>query len=216
MRTSIIGILLTLVFAGDASAHLMPADRGTVNIVGNKAYIVVTLPVAAFETDECADGVLTQAELNDARTSLRAEIVEGLELSAGSTARFDRVLLNLPTGYDHDPDKSADLTAMTVAVFPNPIDRFTLRSSLWSEMSEPLVIEGSLTSSDGKTTALEQGILTASHPSYDFFAPAHEVFATHAVRGTEHLLGGIGHVLLILLILVVLVVLVGLRRWQGT
>ncbi len=43
-----------------ANAHVMPAGRGTLNVVGSKAYIVVSIPVAAFQTvTACTDGVLT-------------------------------------------------------------------------------------------------------------------------------------------------------------
>ena len=51
-----------------AQAHLMPAGHGTINVVGDKAYMVLSVPVEAFSSVEaCRDGLLTAVELEASR-----------------------------------------------------------------------------------------------------------------------------------------------------
>ena len=47
-----------LLLPQDAHAHMMPAQQGTVNILGKSAFVVVSIPVAAFDpqNDDDRDG----------------------------------------------------------------------------------------------------------------------------------------------------------------
>jgi len=57
-------MLLMLVAPLTANAHLMVEQRGTINIVDDGAFVVVSVPVAAFSgVDDDGDGLVSAAEL---------------------------------------------------------------------------------------------------------------------------------------------------------
>ena len=58
-------LMLTLSLPQAALAHLMVAQHGSLNIVGDGAFMVLSLPASAFEDiDENGDGDISMIELN--------------------------------------------------------------------------------------------------------------------------------------------------------
>ena len=56
--------LCTVWVAQPVAAHLMEDQQGTLNIVGQRGYLVLSLPVSAISgADEDGDGLLSGAEL---------------------------------------------------------------------------------------------------------------------------------------------------------
>ena len=81
-------LLTVLCLAGLASAHLMVAQRGTLNIVGNGAFMVMSLPVSALEgVDDDGDGSLSGAELSAHTATIGKQVKAGLKLSQNGEAR---------------------------------------------------------------------------------------------------------------------------------
>ncbi len=74
----------TVLAPSDAQAHLMPAQRGTLNIVAadggtTGAYLVLSIPVSAFhDVDDDGDGLLSHVELQrhaaNIEQQLRAQV----------------------------------------------------------------------------------------------------------------------------------------------
>ncbi|MFN3199481.1 MAG: hypothetical protein ACE366_13840 [Bradymonadia bacterium] len=168
LLTMLLGIAV-LPFA--ANGHLMPLGKGTINIVGEKAYVILSLPVSAFrDIPVCADGVLSQTELNTHRGAMHDAVRKGLQIASGAPATIDKVLLNLPTGYDHDPDKSGEIVVMVVARMQGAPEALTFTSNLWAAQPEPLEIQVTVTEG-GHTLKREVETLTADNPTHTFFAP---------------------------------------------
>lgn len=75
MSVSAIFWIVVLATSQNASAHMMPAHRGTLNIVDNAVFMVISLPASAFMkagVDIDGDGELSAGEF----TAHRARIIE--------------------------------------------------------------------------------------------------------------------------------------------
>lgn len=82
---SLLAMLFTLLLLGafgvtPARAHLMVAQHGTLNIVDDGAFMVLSLPISAFDgLDENADGRVSMLEFNNQRSVvvslIRAHVV---------------------------------------------------------------------------------------------------------------------------------------------
>lgn len=87
MRRALIAALLGLALLPAAQAHLMVAQRGTLNLVGDGAFMVLSLPVSAFtDVDDDHDGQWSPAELAAHRASVEAQVQRGVHLMAGGRA----------------------------------------------------------------------------------------------------------------------------------
>ncbi len=173
----------------------MPASHGTLNVVGDKAYVIASLPVAALRTDATAavvqDGVLTAAELKAHEASLKAAVRAGLQVSAaGQAATVTSLLLNLPRGADHAHDRSSELTVMLVAQLAAPPQALSVRSTLWAATAQTLTLEATM-SAGRQVLRREVAELTAKAPSHTFFgqpgeAPTPAKAHTHGPHTHTH------------------------------
>jgi hypothetical protein len=70
-----------------AQAHWMTAQQGTLNIVGEAAFMVLSVPVSAFTAvDDDGDGALSKAELVAHAGTVRQQLKEGVQLFQGEQA----------------------------------------------------------------------------------------------------------------------------------
>ena len=83
--------LVALLALQPAQAHLMPAQRGTLNLVGSGGFVVMALPVDAFTgIDDNGDGRLSAAELQAHATQIEAQVQRGLSLHDAAGPRTTR------------------------------------------------------------------------------------------------------------------------------
>ena len=79
--------LVGVALATRASAHLMVAQHGTVNVVGDGAFLVLSVPAAAFPfADEDGDGRLSPLELQRHQAEVGAAVQSGVRLLEGDTS----------------------------------------------------------------------------------------------------------------------------------
>lgn len=155
-----------------AHAHLMPRNHGTLNVTNGKAYIVLALPISVFSAGEAkevvADGVLTPTELKTHSKRLKAALRKGIVLTHQSkTIQIGSILINLPKGPHHTPERSTEVTAMIVAPLKSskgdlgPID---MTMSLWGKDTRTFKIKTTVTQS-GRTvrSAIVEFTPRASH-----------------------------------------------------
>lgn len=114
-----------------AHAHLMVAQRGTLNMVEDGTFFVVSVPVSALNgVDDNLDGKLGNAELKQHYTELSAQILEGFRLSdASGPLPVQGLLLNL----SHDHGSAGDATGQLIAM--GRFDPAAPDSSLWLDAS---------------------------------------------------------------------------------
>lgn len=196
MRFSLVHRLLVFtsgLFALGAEAHLMPREHGTIHIVEDKAYVVLSLPVSVFvDVEACRDGTLTLRELGENRPLLEESVRTGVGFSADSAASIVEVLLNLPTGAGHVADAAEELLVMLVVGFAKPPVAFTFRSDLWGSKFGSLTLEVTA-SGDENTVGRARAVLSSNARNFRFVVAPRVFFVESLWQGARHVLGGTAH-----------------------
>jgi hypothetical protein len=74
-------ILLTLATSTSSFAHIMVAQHGTLNVVNNGVFMVISLPVTAFKgIDDDHDGKLSTQEFNRHRQMISKTVINNIIL----------------------------------------------------------------------------------------------------------------------------------------
>ena len=96
LRQWLLAFLLAWASVPAAQAHLVVSQRGTLNIVGYGAYMVLSLPVSALTGfDDNRDGLLSVGELRAHAASIESQIQRGVTLgSSQGPSRLEGVMLN--------------------------------------------------------------------------------------------------------------------------
>ena len=77
----------TLLAMTAAQAHLVAAQKGTLNLVGNAAFLVLSVPVSALHAvDDDGDGGLSRAELRNHADAIGQQITAGVQLQGPAGA----------------------------------------------------------------------------------------------------------------------------------
>lgn len=166
--------VLLLASSGTAHAHLMPADHGTLHVVDDAAYGVVSIRVAALHGfDDDGDGLLAMAELERHGDELRAEIGRRFVVSdgdaPGATVRVDLVL---SPEHEAPTDRAGAVIALVHTRFAAPPSDLRLRCDLFAAGDAGARLD--VTASrhvDGEKQA-ESAVLRPSSPEHRFFRPA--------------------------------------------
>ncbi len=174
-------LLLTLGGGVSAQAHLMGKGHCTLNIVKNKAYIVMSVSVSVFSESGAAeavsDGVLTAKELRTHSEALRKAIRSGLTVRDGDVpVTFSSILLNLPKGDHHPTGRSAELTAMIVAPLrpkAGESGAIEVENTLWAPTERRLKLRATVTEA-GRTLRNETVELTPAQGRHRFFGSSME------------------------------------------
>ncbi len=211
--TGLVG-LLTVLGMQSAQAHLMVAQRGTLNFVGTGGFVVMALPVDAFAgVDDDGDGLMSMAEMRDHASAIEAQVQRGLRLSNAAGPRpLEAVMLNLSPDDDKPMAPAAHLVVL---------GRFSLAAAD-SQTVSPSSLKLQL-SLFGKTAAAQQQNITVTRGNETqkmVLAPGREVrvvfpsavavLLDNATLGAEHVLSAWDHMLFLL------VVLVTAFTWRGT
>jgi len=154
----------------------MGRGHGTLNVVKDKAYIVMSVSVSVFSATDAgkavSDGVLTASELKAHHETLRAAIRAGLTVRYGETpVEFSSILLNLPKGNHHIAGRSSELTAMIVAPLSKKAGEtgsIELKNTLWGPPEKRLKLKATITDA-GKTVRSEIFEFTPANERHRFF-----------------------------------------------
>jgi hypothetical protein len=177
---------LLLASSRPAHAHLMPAQRGTLNVVGDAVYAVVSVPVSALHGwDDDGDGLLEVGELERHYEALRAEIDARFVVSDGdvpaSTVRVDLVL---SPQHEAAPDRADQIVALKHATFTDPPSNLRLTCDLFGALASERELTITATLHPASGTEKETATLTPSSPEHRFFASWLSTLADAVVRFT--------------------------------
>jgi hypothetical protein len=113
--------LLGIAPALPAHAHLMENQQGTLNLVGQRGYLVLSLPVSALRgVDDNRDGRLDAAELQRHAAAIERDLRSRVRVSdRGKAAPLDGVLLNLSPDEHHRDGPATHVVLLAVAMFPS-------------------------------------------------------------------------------------------------
>jgi hypothetical protein len=91
LRRFAAAMLLWLAALPAAQAHLMVAQHGTINIVGDGAFMVLSLPVSALRgVDDDGDGKLSMAEMRAHHGHIVAAVMREVRLADAHGSRRSR------------------------------------------------------------------------------------------------------------------------------
>ena len=198
--------LLWLVCA-TAQAHLMVAQKGTLNLQGDGAYLVVSLPVSAFAgIDDDGDGAWSAQELGVHAPAIQEQIKAHLRLRDAQGFRpIDGITL-VPTPPDDKPN--APVTQLVVlARFKLaqwvPADALQTAQGLWFQAG----LFGRTAAEQGLSIAVTQGphkqllMLTPERPEQALFPSGWRVLLDYLVLGVMHIATGWDHLLFLAVVL---------------
>jgi HupE / UreJ protein len=197
-------VLLAAVALPAAHAHLMVAQRGTLNLVGSGAFVVMSVPVQALQGfDDDGDGRMSLAEMRAHARAVQAQIQQGMQLiGSNGPLALEGLMLNL------SPDDSA--APSTPAAHLVVLGRFALADvspQAVSGLKLRFALFGIAAESKRQTITVTRGgeaqklVLSPGRETAMVFPSAWVVLWDNAVLGAEHVLGGLDHMLFLLVVL---------------
>jgi HupE / UreJ protein len=193
-----------------AQAHLMAAQKGTLNIVGDAAFLVASVPVSALQgVDNDGDGALSKAEWANHVHSIREQVTAGVQV-LGANGPLPLELMMLDTTPPESTPMAAARHLVVLGRFrldaPNsPSDtpntaaseHLTLRFSLFGQTPGERVQDFTIT----RQKESQWLRLTPEHGTQALLPGAAAVFWEYAGTGATHVLSGADHMLFLLVVL---------------
>lgn len=201
-----------LLLSAAAQAHLMPAQQGTVNIVGNVLFTAISLPVNALGgIDDDADGRLSQRELQQHQNTIKQQLAQRLQLRDGQQPAqndFLQLMLEADERAPNNPAGSRNFLLLQKSHFNAPPQALTISTDLFGKQAS----ERQLTIKASRGSEIEAIVLSPLRPSHGFFRSVWQVLADYLRLGVEHILLGPDHLLFLLTILIAAA---GWRYWAS-
>jgi hypothetical protein len=191
--------VLCLVLPLTASAHLMVAQHGTLNLVGDGAFLVLSLPASAFPlADDDHDGRLSEAEVAAHQGALVQAIESGVRLLDDVGARpLEGVLLALAPPDDARALPSEQLVALGRFALARPAAPMALSVTLFGE--------GAAARSEAVTVTRagrsQLAYFTPQRTRLPLFPSSPAIVADAFSLGALHILEGPDHLLFLLVVL---------------
>ena len=185
--------------ASAAQAHLMVAQQGTLNLVGDGGFMVLSLPVPALRgVDDEGDGLLSAAELQAHARDIAAQLTRGVCLiGAQGELPLQGLMLQLsPAGPVHD-GAANQIVAMGRFDLQGQTEGLKLRRALFGSAEAEQTQQ--MTISHGSD--VQSLWLTPERAEAVLLPGPWASFAHHASQGLSPVLGGPDHLLFLLLVL---------------
>lgn len=180
--------LLGVALATSASAHLMVAQHGTLNFVGDGAFLVMSLPASVFPlADEDHDGRLSSGELQRHTADLAATVQGGLRLLE---ATAPRPLEGLMFSLEED---GAQVVLLGRYALSRPDAETQFELQLFGDQPEQLTFT--------RGAASQFVVLTPTRRTVALFPSATALLLDHVRLGVEHIVTGFDHLLFLLVVL---------------
>jgi hypothetical protein len=114
VSVSMLILILTAPVSPSARAHLMVAQHGTLNIVDDGAFMVLSLPISAFEgVDDDSDGRVSMVEFNNHRAAIVESVGQNVTLSdKEGNLPLQGIMLSPVVPHDAPEDQVSQLIVM--------------------------------------------------------------------------------------------------------
>jgi hypothetical protein len=199
MFRKILAVLLGLLWAHSAAAHLMPAQHGTLNVVGSGGFMVLSLPVSALTgVDANNNGSLEASELQAAGDAIEQQVLAGVQLRDEQGLRpVEGLLYSLSPDSDEPGALVPQLVVMGRFALEGAQGPLRFKLQLYGKAGNEQRTE--LTVTQGKQRSLL--LLDAVHDERPVFATRWQVFVDALGLGVRHILSGPDHLLFLLVVL---------------
>ena len=182
-----------------AHAHMMVSQRGTLNMVGNGAFMVLSLPVSAFAgIDDDGDAKLSQNELRTHAQSIEAQVHRGVQLISGQGAQTLEGVLLTAEAPNHAPDTGAEQIVVMgrFRIDPEAADLKLVLKIFGKNKAEQ--VEQITVTRSSETQLLT---LTPQQNSKSVLPAVWKIVVEQVVSGATHILAGLDHILFLLVAL---------------
>jgi hypothetical protein len=195
----VLGWLLATLWSSPAHAHLMVAQKGTINLAGQGAYLVASIPVSAFGgVDDNGDGLLSLEEMRQHGADIERQVLSGIRLSDRHGARpLEGLMLNLAQSDEAPTAPVSHLIVLGRYALTDPGLPLQLSLSLFGTADSERRLEFTITQGAQK----QRIVLAPGHAEHALLSPPWAVFADYLKLGLEHVLGGMDHLLFLLVVL---------------
>lgn len=195
-----------------AQGHLIVDQKGTLNFVDDGAFLVISLPVTAFDgSDDDGDGRLSFAEMARHTKAIQRQIRDRVRLIDGSGAKpLEGLLLNLSVADDAPSAPVTHLVAMgrfALGAHARQIKQGPFEATHVEALRFEASLFGRTKAEQTLTVTLKHGqqtqllLLSPDHPSGRVFPTTGQVFVDFVLLGAKHVLSGFDHLLFLLVVL---------------
>ena len=159
-RASLV-LALAVVLSTSAQAHLMVAQKGTLNLVDNGAFMVLSVPVSAFDgVDDDSDGKLSVEEFTHHKQEILDEVKRKVILRDDDDAQTLEGIMLTPVVPDHSPDGVADQLVIMGRFHTDPLsEKLSLQVELYGEINREQSLEVTAT----RPALKQQRVLVLTH-----------------------------------------------------
>ena len=170
IRTALLALMLNLIVGPMAHAHLMVAQHGTLNIVEDGVFMVLSLPLSAFEgVDDDGNGKVSMLEFNNHRGAIMESVTQGITLSdKQGSLPLQGVMLSPVAPHGTTGEALAQLTVMGRFTLNSSAEALRFNIGLYGRLDIEQMLEITATrASDKRRTVFE---LTPSTPARVIFS----------------------------------------------
>lgn len=199
-----------LLFLTPVQAHLMAAQKGTLNIVDDAAFLVLSFPVSALQgVDDDADGKMSKQELDAHMNSVHEQIKAGLKISGPSGVFNLQLMMVDRANIENKPNYSSDQlvvlgrfqmnasVAKNKSLEPNFSDSILLSYALFGAKKNEQFVDFVIT----RKSESQWLHLTPLDSSKKLLPSQFSIFKEYAFTGAQHVLSGADHLLFLLIVL---------------
>lgn len=207
-----LALALWLGASGTACAHLLPAQTATMNLVGDTAYFVVSVPVSALHgIDDDRSGGASQLEIARHSREIAAEFNRRFHVSSGVDAGRSLMTMAYSPQTEGPATDSAYVVVLHSVRFAAPPQSPEVSTDLFGTRTGEVQI--TMTAKrDKREDSAEVAILRPGAAAHTFFRGGLATFLDFVALGIEHILTGPDHLLFLLTIVVAAP---GWRYWLG-
>jgi len=193
-------LLAALACAAVANAHLLPKQNATLHLIGDKGYLVVSVPVSALtDVDDNRDGLLDSAELARHSVAIGREFQARFRIaSPDGPAPTELALVAHPGSDTGLSDPTRYVVILAGAQFARPPDSVAIDTDLFGRAAD----ERQITLRARRDQNVEVSVLDASNARHAFFRGPWAIFGDFIKLGIEHILTGYDHLLFLLTVIV--------------
>ena len=197
--SALLTVLLWMTLWSPAQAHLMVAQRGTINLVNDGAYMVLSLPATAFAgADEDGNGALSSAELARHASAMQQQILQKAQLFAGEQPLpLQGLMLQLSPSDEPGADEARQVIALGRFQLPAPTPSLRFRLGLFG--TGPDEQSQAITVSQGSTA--QRMVLSVDRPEGTLLPSGWQTLQQYLQEGMQHVLGGLDHLLFLMVVI---------------
>jgi hydrogenase/urease accessory protein HupE len=200
-------VFFLFALAGHSSyAHLITAGNLTLNILPDKAVLLVGVPVAFFKgIDTNQDGLLQPEEIKSQREQIIEQLDQAIEIKMGGLKGEvidDQIIVSL-----HVDSQSSTPQIEWLRQLKFSEDNFNQPVKV--EFSERLLVNEYFLKVQ-RSEVQEVAMLSSSHSSHAFFKDRWQAFLSFVIEGWNHIVHGYDHVVFVIILLAASV---QMKRW---